>query len=51
VHFRKLTLGRDYGPQVEVTSGLDAGDAVIMNPTDAIREGAQVEIKEVAPRP
>lgn len=46
VHLHKLTLGRDYGPDVEVTSGLSAGDVVVLNPTDAIHEGALVEPKQ-----
>src|SRR5579863_1653728 len=46
VHLHKLTLGRDYGPEVEITSGLVAGDAVVLNPTDSIREDAVVESKE-----
>ena len=45
VQLHKLTLGRDYGPEVEVTSGLAAGDVVILNPTDAIHEGALVDPK------
>lgn len=48
VHLHKLTLGRDYGPEVEVTSGLANGDTVVLNPTDAIKEGALVEPKERA---
>jgi RND family efflux transporter MFP subunit len=47
VHMHKLTLGRDYGPEVEVTSGLQAGDMVVLNPTDAIRDGAVVTPKEI----
>jgi RND family efflux transporter MFP subunit len=46
VHLHKLTLGRDYGPEVEVTSGLEAGDLAVLNPTDAIHEDAVVEAKE-----
>jgi RND family efflux transporter MFP subunit len=45
VHMRKLTLGRDYGSEVEVTQGLDATDRVVVNATDAIREGVTVEPK------
>lgn len=48
VHLHKLTLGRDYGPQVEVTSGLVAGDIVVLNPTDVIHEGAVVDPQERA---
>jgi hypothetical protein len=46
VHMHKLTLGRDYGPEVEVTWGLQAGDMVVLNPTDAIREDAVVTPRE-----
>ncbi len=46
VHLHKLALGRDYGPEVEVNSGLRAGDLVVLNPNDAIREGALVQPQE-----
>jgi RND family efflux transporter MFP subunit len=46
VHLHKLTLGRDYGPEVEVNSGLTAGDLVVLNPTDSIHEDALVDPKE-----
>jgi len=46
VHLHKLTLGRDYGPEVEVNSGLTAGDLVVLNPTDSIHENALVDPKE-----
>jgi RND family efflux transporter MFP subunit len=48
VHLHKLTLGRDYGPEVEVNSGLTAGDLVVLNPTDSIHEDALVDPKERA---
>ncbi|HEY6391878.1 MAG TPA: efflux RND transporter periplasmic adaptor subunit [Bryobacteraceae bacterium] len=43
VHFQKIVVGRDYGPEVEVTSGLSEGDTVIVNPGDEIREGVVVQ--------
>ncbi len=46
VHFQKVTLGRDYGAEIEIESGLHANDMVILNPTDAVREGVIVEPKE-----
>ncbi len=46
VHFHKVTLGRDYGAEIEIDSGLNAGDMVVLNPTDAIREGVTVEPNE-----
>jgi RND family efflux transporter MFP subunit len=48
VHFHKLVLGRDLGSELEVNSGLENGDAVVLNPTDAIRENVVVETKERA---
>jgi RND family efflux transporter MFP subunit len=46
VHIEKLQLGRDYGSEVEVTSGLSQTDRVILNPSDTIRDGMQVSVKE-----
>lgn len=46
VSLHKLTLGRDYGGEVEVTAGLEAGDMVVLNPTDSITEGSTVELRE-----
>ena len=48
VHMRKLTLGCDYGSEVEAASGLDAMDSIVRNPTDAIREGVLVDPNERA---
>jgi RND family efflux transporter MFP subunit len=48
VHLRPIVIGRDYGSEVEATSGLEAMDSVVLNPTDAIREGVLVEPKERA---
>jgi len=42
VHFRGIQLGRDFGASVEVISGLEENEAVIVNPTDEVREGIRV---------
>jgi RND family efflux transporter MFP subunit len=46
VKLRQLTLGRDYGTEVEAASGLEAMDSVVLNSTDAIRDGVLVDPKE-----
>jgi RND family efflux transporter MFP subunit len=46
VHFRGVTIGQDTGQEVEVTSGLSPGEMVISNPTDAVTEGAVVEVRK-----
>lgn len=43
VHAIKVVLGRDLGKEVEVLEGLSEGDAVVSNPTDALREGVRVQ--------
>jgi len=45
VHFRDILVGYDSGSQVEVLSGLSAGDLIILNATDAIRDGVAVEVQ------
>jgi RND family efflux transporter MFP subunit len=46
VHFRAVTVGQDMGSEVEVTSGLREGEMVVSNPTDAVTEGAAVEVRK-----
>jgi RND family efflux transporter MFP subunit len=39
-----ITIGQDYGSAVEVLSGLSSHDAVIVNPSDSLAEGAAVQV-------
>jgi RND family efflux transporter MFP subunit len=39
-----LTIGRDYGSSVEVLSGLQPTDAVIVNPSDSLISGTTVQV-------
>jgi len=43
-----VTLGRDYGTEVEVTSGLTEQDDVIVNPPDSLTSGAIVRVESPA---
>jgi len=45
VHFRNVTLGEDLGSEVEIVSGLREGEMAVSNPSDAVQEGALVEIR------
>jgi RND family efflux transporter MFP subunit len=40
-----ITIGQDYGSEVEVLSGLTARDAVIVNPSDSLANGAPVRVE------
>ncbi len=42
VHLQQVRIGRDLGTQVYVTTGLKGGEEVVVNPTDAAKEGAHV---------
>lgn len=42
VHFLLVTLGRDYGDRIEVLSGLEAGEQLVINPGDNIQEHVKV---------
>jgi RND family efflux transporter MFP subunit len=41
-----ITLGRDMGNEVEVVSGLNAGDSVIVNPPDSLISGETVRVAQ-----
>lgn len=40
-----VTIGQDYGSAVEVLSGLTTRDAVIVNPSDSLANGAPVQVE------
>ena len=44
VHFKKITISRDFGESVEIGSGLAANDRVIDTPPDGLLEGDAVQI-------
>jgi RND family efflux transporter MFP subunit len=44
-----LTIGRDYGDKVEVTSGLGPNDQVIVNPSDSLVDGTKVRVQSGKP--
>jgi RND family efflux transporter MFP subunit len=45
VHVRKIAVARDLGTQVEVRSGVTAGDQVVLNPTVDLTDGSRVETR------
>ena len=46
VHFARVQLGRDFGDRLEVLGGLEEGQRLAVNPSDAVSEGVKVN-----PRP
>jgi RND family efflux transporter MFP subunit len=45
---KPITIGRDYGKEVEVTSGLNIGETIIVNPADSLGNGQAVRIVKPA---
>lgn len=45
VQMRPVNVGRDLGTQVYVTAGLEDGDLVVVNPNDALKQGARVNTR------
>ncbi len=44
VHLKTITQGRDFGTEIEVLSGVDMGDTLVVNPPDSISDGLRVRI-------
>jgi RND family efflux transporter MFP subunit len=43
-HLRRITQGRDFGKEIEVLSGIEVSDTLIVNPPDSITDGMQVRV-------
>jgi RND family efflux transporter MFP subunit len=44
IEITKVTLGRDYGSEVEIVRGLEAGQQLVVNPSDDIANGVSVRV-------
>jgi RND family efflux transporter MFP subunit len=45
VHWQNIRVGRDFGDRIEVLDGVKENTNVVMNPTDDLTEGLQVQVK------
>ena len=45
----RVTIGRDYGGSVEVLSGLDPKDSVVLDPSDSLVSGVAVRVRPSEP--
>jgi RND family efflux transporter MFP subunit len=43
-HYQLVSLGRDYGDEVEIRVGLAGGEKVVVSPSDDLQEGDPVQI-------
>jgi len=49
VHLKPIVIGRDFGTKVEILSGLDASEQIVVNPADSLEDGQQVNVKAGGP--
>jgi RND family efflux transporter MFP subunit len=49
VQLRPLVIGRDYGTSLEILSGLDVNEQIIINPSDSLENGQLVNIAQPSP--
>jgi len=45
IHFKEITLGRDFGAKSEIFGGVNLEDKIVQNPTDDLREGMTVSVQ------
>lgn len=49
IHLSKVQVGRDYGQELEISSGLRGTEYVVVNPGDKVQEGALVMPRAAPP--
>jgi multidrug efflux pump subunit AcrA (membrane-fusion protein) len=49
VQLKTVVIGRDLGTSMEVLSGIDSNDAIVLNPPDSIGDGDVVNVTQTAP--
>lgn len=47
-HFKKITIARDFGTEVEVHDGVKPGDQVILNPMINLADGSKVAVRSAS---
>jgi hypothetical protein len=43
VQYRTVELGRDFGAEIQVIAGLNAGETIVVHPGDDLAEGTIVD--------
>ncbi len=51
LHYATVVLGRDFGQEMEVVSGVNTADRLVTNPTDDLTEGLKVKPEEIKVKP
>jgi multidrug efflux pump subunit AcrA (membrane-fusion protein) len=46
IHLVQISIGRDYGDTIEILSGINPDDQVVLNPSDSLEDGAEVRVAQ-----
>jgi RND family efflux transporter MFP subunit len=49
VQLRPINIGRDYGTTLEILGGVSPTDQIVVNPSDSLEEGQQVNVAQPQP--
>ena len=47
MHFRPISIGRDYGNETEIVGGLKPGDVIVRTVSDEVQDGVKVQAQFV----
>jgi RND family efflux transporter MFP subunit len=50
VHLKAVVIGRDYGTEVEILSGIDPSENIVLNPSDSLEDGQTVHVTKAGGR-
>jgi RND family efflux transporter MFP subunit len=51
IHLKPVTIGRDFGTKLEILTGLDPSDQIVVNPADSLEDGEQVHVRSEGGNP
>lgn len=49
IHLKPVTIGRDYGTDIEILGGIDPSELIVLNPSDSLEEGQAVNVVKANP--
>jgi len=44
IRLKSVTIGRDYGTEIEILGGLDPSESIVLNPGDSLEDGQAVNV-------
>jgi membrane fusion protein, multidrug efflux system len=49
IQLRPINIGKDYGTTLEILGGVTTGDQIVINPSDSLEQGQQVNVAQAPP--